>query len=160
MVLSSLEHPTAKALRAQPSARRPPADRGGSVITEPRGARRPPACTHAVGPGTGKSGGGPYALATSIRSCSRAPSKPQGIRPGPRRRTCAMARGRAPVPGAGVTVLCSVWRAQAHAPGRSLCPPFSGVFQFLDRYISLARKIGYVTIKPMTNTARYYAFLG
>ena len=32
----------------------------------------------------------------------------------------------------------------------SLCSPFSGVFQFLDRYISLARNIGYVTIKPMT----------
>ena len=33
----------------------------------------------------------------------------------------------------------------------SLCSPFSGVFlQFLDRYISLARSIGYVTIKPMT----------
>ena len=31
-------------------------------------------------------------------------------------------------------------------------------FQFLDRYISLARKIGYVTIKPMTNTARYLCF--
>ena len=29
-------------------------------------------------------------------------------------------------------------------------PLFSGVFQFLDRYISLARNIGYVTIKPMT----------
>ena len=40
----------------------------------------------------------------------------------------------------------------------SLCSPFSGVFQFLDRYISLARKIGYVTIKPMTNTARYLCF--
>ena len=75
------EHPTAKASRAQPSARRPPAARGGSVITEPRGARRPPARTHAVGPGTGKSGGGPYALATPPRSRSRAPSKPQGIHP-------------------------------------------------------------------------------
>ena len=53
------EHPTAKALRAQPSARRPPAARGGSVITEPRGARRPPARKHAAGPGTGKSGGEP-----------------------------------------------------------------------------------------------------
>ena len=36
--------------------------------------------------------------------------------------------------------------------------PLCGVFQFLDRYISLARKIGYVTIKPMTNTARYLCF--
>ena len=44
---------------AQPSARRPPAARGGSVITEPRGARRPPARKHAAGPGTGKSGGEP-----------------------------------------------------------------------------------------------------
>ena len=44
---------------AQPSARRPPAARGGSVMTEPRGARRPPARKHAAGPGTGKSGGEP-----------------------------------------------------------------------------------------------------
>ena len=44
---------------AQPSARRPPEARGGSVITEPRGARRPPARKHAAGPGTGKSGGEP-----------------------------------------------------------------------------------------------------
>ena len=44
---------------AQPSARRPPAACGGSVITEPRGARRPPARKHAAGPGTGKSGGEP-----------------------------------------------------------------------------------------------------
>ena len=181
--------------------------------------------------------------------------------PGPRSesrpRTCALAPGRAPGPGAGVAVLRTVWRAQARAPGRagrqgarpargsrtsaarlrtggeeesprtgdsnpgcnclvrgyspsmhffwggdmphyspplpfrrgragcpcvlasplgrpaqgsrtcalcgvprpapshplgcdspaflaSLCSPFSGVFQFLDRYISLARKIGYV----------------
>ena len=54
-----LEHPTAKALRAQPSAGRPPAARWVSVITEPRGARRPPARTHSVGPGTGKSGADP-----------------------------------------------------------------------------------------------------
>ena len=54
-----LEHPKAKALRAQPSAGRPPVARGGSVITEPRGARRPPVRTHAVGPGTGKSGADP-----------------------------------------------------------------------------------------------------
>ena len=46
-------------LRAQPSARRPPAARGGSVITEPRGARRPTARKHTAGPGTGKSGGEP-----------------------------------------------------------------------------------------------------
>ena len=58
-VSSPPEHPTAKALRAQTSARRPPAARGGSVITEPRGARRPPARKHAAGPGTGKSGGEP-----------------------------------------------------------------------------------------------------
>ena len=76
-----LENLTAKALRAQPSARRPPAARGGSVITEPRGARRPPARTHAVGPGMVKSGGRPYALTTLKRSRSRAPSKPHGLRP-------------------------------------------------------------------------------
>ena len=74
-----LENLTAKALRAKPSARRPPAARGGSVITEPRGARRPPASTHAVGLGTGKSGGGPYALATPQHSHSRAPSNPHGV---------------------------------------------------------------------------------
>ena len=56
---SRRQTPTAKALRAQPSARRPPAARGGSVITEPRGARRPPGRKHATGPGTGKSGGEP-----------------------------------------------------------------------------------------------------
>ena len=66
---------------AQPSARRPPAARGGSVITGSRGASRPPARTHAVGPGTGKSGGGPYALATPPRSRSRAPSKLHGVHP-------------------------------------------------------------------------------
>ena len=80
-----LENPTAKALLArpwaQPSARHPPAALGGSVITGSRGASRPTACTHAVGPGTGKSGGGPYALATLPRSRSRAPSKPHGVRP-------------------------------------------------------------------------------
>ena len=63
-----LENPTAKALftrpGAQPSARRRPAARGGSVITGPRGASRPPARRHTVGPGTGKSGGRPSALAT------------------------------------------------------------------------------------------------
>ena len=32
---------------------------GPTVITEPRGARRPPARKHAAGPGTGKSGGEP-----------------------------------------------------------------------------------------------------
>ena len=36
------------------------------------------------------------------------------------------------------------------APLFSSPPFFSGVFHFLDRYISLARNIGYVTIKPMT----------
>ena len=80
-VSSRLENPTAKALRAQPSAGRPPTAPGGSVITEPRGARRPPARTHAVGPGMGKSRGGPYVLATPPPSLSRAPSKPHGVRP-------------------------------------------------------------------------------
>ena len=76
-----LQNPTAKTLWAQPSARRPPAAHGGSVITEPRGARHPPACTHAVGPGTGKRGGERRTLATPPRSRSRAPSKPHRVRP-------------------------------------------------------------------------------
>ena len=74
-----LENPTAKDLfarpGAQPSARRPPVARGDSVITGPRVARRPPARTHALGPGTGKSGGGSGALATPPRTRSRAPSR-------------------------------------------------------------------------------------
>ena len=85
MAMSPPRNPTAKALLArpgaQPSARRPPAARGGSIIMGPRGASRPPACTHAVGPGTGKSGGGPYALTTPPRSRSRVPSKPHGVSP-------------------------------------------------------------------------------
>ena len=69
------------ALRAQPSARRPPAARGGSVITEPRGARRPPAGKHAAGPGTGKSGGEPqrpqprHALALEPPQAARLPPR-------------------------------------------------------------------------------------
>ena len=59
-------------------------------------------------------------------------------------RTCALAGVPRPAP----------W----HPTHPFLCSPFSVVFQFLDRYISLARKIGYVTIKPMTNTARYLCF--
>ena len=59
-------------------------------------------------------------------------------------RTCALAGVPRPAP----------W----HPSHPFLCSPFSVVFQFLDRYISLARKIGYVTIKPMTNTARYLCF--
>ena len=66
--LHCLENPTAKALWAQPSARRPPAALGGSVITIARGASHPPACTHAVGPGTGNSGGEPSMLTTLQRS--------------------------------------------------------------------------------------------
>ena len=58
-VSSRLENPTAKALRAQPSAGRPPTAHGGSVITEPRGARRPPARTHAVGRERGRAGADP-----------------------------------------------------------------------------------------------------
>ena len=80
-------------------------------------------------------------------------------------RACWPARAGARLGGRG----CAAgWRAQpapSHPLGcdspaflASLCSPFSGVFQFLDRYISLARKIGYVTIKPMTNTARYLCF--
>ena len=60
---------------AQPSARRPPAARGDSVLAGPRGARCPPARTHALGPGTGKSGGGPSTLATLPRSRSRTPRR-------------------------------------------------------------------------------------
>ena len=74
-----LENPTAKALfarsRAQPSARRPPAACGGSVITGRRGSRRPPARMHALGLGTGQSGAEPSTLATPPCSCSRAPSR-------------------------------------------------------------------------------------
>ena len=81
-----LENPTAKALfarpGAQPSARHPRTAGGGSFITGPRGTSRPPTRMHAVGLGTGKSGGGPSALATPIRSRSKAPSKPHGVRPG------------------------------------------------------------------------------
>ena len=68
---------------AQPSARRPPAARGGSVITEPRGARRPPARKHAAGPGTGKSGGEPqrpqprHAPALEPPQAARLPPPPQ-----------------------------------------------------------------------------------
>ena len=58
---------------AQPSARLPSAARGGSIITGPRGASRPPARTQVIGLGTGKSGDGPYALATPPGSRSRAP---------------------------------------------------------------------------------------
>ena len=81
-----LENPTAKALfarpGAQPSARHPRTAGGGSFIRGPRGASRPPTRMHAVGLGTGKSGGGPSALAIPIRSRSKAPSKPHGVRPG------------------------------------------------------------------------------
>ena len=58
-----LENPTAKALLARPgakpSARRPPAARGGSVIMGHRGASRPPARTHAIGPERGRAGADP-----------------------------------------------------------------------------------------------------
>ena len=60
---------------AQPSARRPPAARVGSVLAGPRGARQPPARTHALGPGMGKSGGRPSTLATPPRSRSRTLSR-------------------------------------------------------------------------------------
>ena len=40
------------------------------------------------------------------------------MRPGSRPLKCVMAGGRAPMPGAGVTVLRAGWRAQARAPGR------------------------------------------
>ena len=64
-----------------------------------------------------------------------------------------------PARGSRTCALAGVPRARALAPTHPfLCSPFSVVFQFLDRYISLARKIGYVTIKPMTNTARYLCF--
>ena len=66
-------------------------------------------------------------------------------------RTCALAGVPRPAPSHPLGCDSPAFLA-------SLCSPFSGVFQFLDRYISLARKIGYVTIKPMTNTARYLCF--
>ena len=53
----------------------------GSIIAGPRGASRPPARTHAVGPGTGKSWGGPYALATPPWSRSRAPTSLMAFAP-------------------------------------------------------------------------------
>ena len=68
-------------------------------------------------------------------------------------RACLPARGGARLGGRGRALGCD-----SPAFLASLCSPFSGVFQFLDRYISLARKIEYVTIKPMTNTARYLCF--
>ena len=58
---------------AQPSARRPPAACGGCLLAGPRSARRPPARTHALGPGKRKSGGGPSTLATPPRSRMRTP---------------------------------------------------------------------------------------
>ena len=69
-----------------------------------------------------------------------------------------VARGQpAPAPSAGVAVVHAGGRAAAeHRAGvvnvllASLCSPFSGVFPFLDRYISLAQNIRYVIIKPMT----------
>ena len=57
-------HPLHQYSWAQPSAWHPRAARGGSVIKGPRGARRPPGRMHALGLGTGKSRGGPSALAT------------------------------------------------------------------------------------------------
>ena len=59
---------------AQPSARRLPTAHGGSVIMGPRGARRPPAGTHALWPGMGKSGGRPITLASPARSRLLTPS--------------------------------------------------------------------------------------
>ena len=75
---------------------------------------------------------------------------PRG-RPARGSRTCALAGVPRPAPSHPLGCDSPAFLA-------SLCSPFSGVFQFLDRYISLARKIGYVTIKPMTNTARYLCF--
>ena len=43
-------------------------------LAGPQGTRHQPARTHALGPGTGKSGGGPSTLATPPRSRSRTPS--------------------------------------------------------------------------------------
>ena len=47
---------------------------GGYKLAGPRGTRRPPARMHALGPGSGNSGGGPSMLATLVRSRSRAPT--------------------------------------------------------------------------------------
>ena len=46
----------------------------GYKLAGPLGARRPPARTHALGPGTGKSGGRPSALTNPPCSCLRAPT--------------------------------------------------------------------------------------
>ena len=80
-------------------------------------------------------------------------ASPRG-RPARGSRTCALAGVPRPAPSHPLGCDSPAFLA-------SLCSPFSRVFQFLDRYItciSLARKIGYVTIKPMTNTARYVCF--
>ena len=57
-------------IRAQPSARCPRTAPGGYKLAGPRGARRPPASTHAVGPGTGKRGGGKEPLPNRVRPAS------------------------------------------------------------------------------------------
>ena len=94
-------------------------------------------------------------------------------RPARGSRSCALCGVPRPAPRVAAAYVRAGRRARARCGGRgrahplgcdspaflaSLCSPFSGVFQFLDRFISLARKIGYVTIKPMTNTARYLCF--
>ena len=67
---------------------------------------------------------------------------------GARVRACWPA-GPRPCPAWGSRALSPTWLRQP-ALLASLCSPFSGVFPFLDRYISLAQNIGYVNIKPMT----------
>ena len=66
-----------------------------------------------------------------------------GTRPASRPHTCVLAGVPRPAPSHPLGCDSPAFLA-------SLCSPFSRVFQFLDRYISLARNIGYVTIKPMT----------
>ena len=91
-------------------------------------------------------------------------ASPRG-RPARGSRTCTLAGMPRLAPRVTAAYVRTGWRVRAHdqrggrAPSHplgcdspallaSLCYPFSGVFPFLDRYISLARKIRYVTIKP------------
>ena len=53
---------------------------------------------------------------------------------------------QSPCPARGSRALAPTWLQQPRASRQSVLP----IFPFLDRYISLARNIGYVTIKPMT----------
>ena len=64
---------------AKPSARRPPAASGGSVIAGPRGARHPPTRTHALGPGMGKRGS--YPACSQPRHAQAREPQPHSVHP-------------------------------------------------------------------------------